>query len=371
MGHGLRQLLSALVALLLIGLPGPFWAHAQSAAWERDGLDGRDVRAVARGADLGSLVALTGGTRDPMPLWLRDAQGWSQPAASLPGFVLAMAPLPEGGLLLATGRDIADQPGIFLASGNPIATRRIYDGQAIGALAVVPGRAGSDVYAAAAPWADREASSEVLRRDPATGNWSSIHRGTLTCGQAASYFRQILAAGTSRLYALEWCLADGSRQTQLWRSDDRGQSWVLLPGSGSTNSLIGSVAVDPTDPDVLFRAPLSIVPGSAASSQATPGQAAQTVDLEQSNDAGQTWRALPDGVDGLSHVRGIVVDPRDAQRLLCATDRNGIFASNDRGESWHRLDGLEGVRVRSMLLDEASGRLYAATNDGVWRITLP
>ena len=117
-------LLGSLVCLIL-GSPRP--AAAQAPGWEREGLAGREVRA------------------------------------------LALTPLPEGGLVLGTGRDISDQPGVFLLAGSPPAVRRMFEAEAIGALAVAPGRGASDLYAAAAPWADRDAGSDLLRWDAAGG----------------------------------------------------------------------------------------------------------------------------------------------------------------------------------------------------------
>src|ERR687883_49831 len=140
-------LLGSLVCLIL-GSPRP--AAAQAPGWEREGLAGREVRALALTPDSSAMMALTGGARDPTPLWLRDAQGWSQPA-----------------------------------------------GEAIGALAVAPGRGASDLYAAAAPWADRDAGSDLLRWDAAGGSWSVILHGTPACDQSPSYFPQIAIAPSS------------------------------------------------------------------------------------------------------------------------------------------------------------------------------
>src|SRR5207249_4916799 len=184
--------------------------------------------------DSTAMLALTGGARDPTPLWLRDSQGWSQPSGGMPGFLLAVTTLPEGGMLVGAGRDIADQPGVYLIAGAPLAARRLYDAQAIGALAVAAGRAGTEIYAATAPWADRDASPDLLRRDPNSGAWSSVLRGTLSCDPTPSWFRQVLAAPSDSnvLLALEWCNAATGRQTQLWRSDDHGLSWQVLPHAG-------------------------------------------------------------------------------------------------------------------------------------------
>jgi hypothetical protein len=350
-------LLGSLVCLIL-GSPRP--AAAQAPGWEREGLAGREVRALALTPDSSAMMALTGGARDPTPLWLRDAQGWSQPAGEAPGFILALTPLPEGGLVLGTGRDISDQPGVFLLAGSPPAVRRMFEAEAIGALAVAPGRGASDLYAAAAPWADRDAGSDLLRWDAAGGSWSVILHGTLACDQSPSYFRQIAIApsSASTLFALEWCSASAARQAQIWRSDDRGQTWQVLPRQGGARALISTLAVDPTDPDVLYLAGPS-QPGSPPAG------------LERSLDGGRTWSPKGDAVEGPTAIRTLLVDPRDPRRILAGTEQGGVFSSGDRGETWHALTGLEGLRVRSLAIDETLGRLYAATSDGIWRLSLP
>ena len=61
--------------------------------------------------------------------------------------------------------------------------------------------------------------------------------------------------------------------------------------------------------------------------------------LFRSNDAGLTWRmmhgALP--ADGGNYsVRGLLVDPRNADRVTIATD-TGVWRSDDGGRTWRRL----------------------------------
>jgi hypothetical protein len=338
----------------LIGLTRPI--AAQTRGWERDGLEGRQVRALAIEPRSAAMMALSGGARDPYPLWVRNDRGWSQPGAA-PSFILALAPLPEGGLLLGTGRDIADQPGVFLLTDNSTHYRRLYDVQAVGVLAVARGGPGSDVYVASAPWADREAGSELLWWEAASGSWSVVFQGTLECGETRSYFKQIMLVPSSptSLFALEWCFSAAAQQTQLWRSDDQGRNWMALP-TGAAHPLISTAAVDPLDANILYLA------GMAETSQ--PGVA-------QSLDGGYTWTLKGETVDGLADIRVLLVDPRASWRVLAGTQRNGVFMSEDYGETWAALPGLEGLRIWSLVVDEPGGRLLAATSDGVWRTELP
>lgn len=348
-----------LLAHLIVVPPGR--AAAQRALWERDGLAGREVRALALTAEPPSLLGLTGGTRDAAPLWRRETQGWAQQSSTAPALVLALAALPEGGVLLGAGRDVADAPGVFWLGGQPSTTRRLYDAQAIGALTVAPGPGGaaSTVYAATAPWADRDASSAVLRHEPGVDGWTAVLRGTLPCDGLASFFTQLVAAPSepASLLALEWCMAPAIQRAQLWRSDDRGESWRTLPG-GDESGLIACVALDPIDPRVLYRAVLGDASGAGSV-------------LQRSADGGDTWTALGGEAGGPPNVRALLIDPRDPRRLVAGTERLGAFLSADGGESWQALPGLEPRRVWSLALDDAEGRLYAGTADGVWRMALP
>lgn len=336
-------------------------AAAQAAgAWEREGLEGSDVRAVVVDADGGRLVALLarGGTESP--LRLRGPRGWAQPeAGSLPNLVLSLGALRDGGVLLGIGRDVSDTPGVFHGSGSPLTYRRLYDGQAIGALTSAPGRGGNDLYAATAPWADRDVRSELLRREAGASAWTMALRGTLVCGPQPPFFRQVeVARGEARVvYALEWCFQSVLRQTQLWRSADRGQSWqAFVPRKAGPYAR--SLAVDPGDADVLYVAHFE------AAGQPEPG-------VDVSRDGGKNWQVVGGDVDELTDVRTLLTDPRSPGRVLAGTERNGVLLSDDYGRSWQVLAGLEGLRIWALAIDPEAERLYAATADGVWGTELP
>ena len=350
----------AVAVLALETIAGP--VAAQGSGWERDGLAGRQIRALVPAYEPAQMIGLVGGAREPTPLWRRDSGGWTQQVTEAPGFVLALAALPDGGVLLGTGRDIADRPGVFWIGGQSPATRHLYDVQAIGVLAVVPGPSGhaAAVYAATAPWADRDAASSIVRWDMHDDVWTATLDGTLGCDGVPSYFRDLLVApGTpGTVLALEACPGAGRRTTQLWRSDDHGGTWRVLAGGASNEPWIACVAIDPTDDQLLYRADYGRPDAS-------------TMGLQRSLDGGHTWTPVGDGDDGPPGVRVLLVDPREPHRLLAGTERDGVYVSSDRGETWQPLPGLADLRVWALAFDPARGRLYAATSDGVWRIPIP
>jgi photosystem II stability/assembly factor-like uncharacterized protein len=350
----------ALWALLSLILPATAEAAEPGTVWERDGLAGLKVRSLTFTADASILVGLTLGEAGSSPLWVRRNGAWSQPATDLPNSILSTVALPEGGVLLGTARDISERPGVFWLGGEPLASRRLYDAQAIGALAVARVDSETRVYAAAAPYGDREAGAHLLRWNQDAASWLVVLEGTLFCGDLSSYFKQIVVArdGSGTVLAVEECFASVSRQTQLWRSDDHGESWRVLPRSGIEQPLIGAIALEPGDATVLYLVGLS------QEGHASTG-------LERSLDGGRSWSPIGGAEPELSHSRVVTPDPHGTGRLFAAGEQGGVFVSSDRGASWQSLPGLEQLRVWSLCLDGTSSTLFAGTSDGVWRMALP
>jgi hypothetical protein len=64
-------------------------------------------------------------------------------------------------------------------------------------------------------------------------------------------------------------------------------------------------------------------------------------------------------------VQSLVIDPRRPATVYAGTERDGVFASTDRGSSWRRLArGLLPVAIPSLAVDPDDGRLYAGTYGG-------
>lgn len=351
-------LVCALVLLTALPVAGAA-VLAEESVWVRDGLADRPVRAVAVPPRSGLPFALIGGAHEPLPLWRRTDAGWTSLDGATPTLILAMVAAPDDSLLLATGRDISDRPGVFHLLGDEDQARSMYGEQAIGALAIGTTERGLEVYAASAPWSDRDGGSELLRLDPQTRSWSVIHRASLNC-PSPPFFSQVVTTPSQpgTLYALEWCRTGRVLTSQLWRTDDRGTTWRTLPLPSAEYPLIGSLAVDSADAELLYLAGLG-----------QPGRLLAGV--ERSLDGGQTWALQGVSVADLSGVRRLLVDPRRPGRVLAGTHSGAVLVSDDRGQTWRSLPGLAGLRIWDLALDTTTGRLYAATSDGVWRTALP
>ncbi|MFN8092794.1 MAG: glycoside hydrolase [Vicinamibacteria bacterium] len=119
----------------------------------------------------------------------------------------------------------------------------------------------------------------------------------------------------------------------VWKTTDYGRTWRPIFDDQPTGS-IGAVAVAPSDPDVIYV-------GS--------GEGMQRPDLStgdgvyRSRDGGKTWTHL--GLRDGQQITQIVVDPRDANRLLVAVlghpyganEERGIFKSTDGGDTFRRV----------------------------------
>lgn len=119
----------------------------------------------------------------------------------------------------------------------------------------------------------------------------------------------------------------------VWKTIDYGRTWFPIFDDQPTGS-IGDLAVAPSNANIIYV-------GS--------GEGLQRPDLSvgdgiyKSTDAGKTWRNM--GLHDAQQIGGIIVDPKDANRVFVAalghpygpnTER-GIYRSLDGGETWQRM----------------------------------
>ena len=145
----------------------------------------------------------------------------------------------------------------------------------------------------------------------------------------------------------------------VWRTRDGGGSWENI-SDGFFGGSIGSVAVAPSDPNVIY------VGGGEKSLR---GNVSPGWGMWKSDDAGRSWRSL--GFEGGQHIPRMVVHPRDENVVWAAVlghafgpnaDR-GVFKSTDGGETWtHVLFVSEDAGAFELEIDPTNPRiLYAST----------
>lgn len=116
----------------------------------------------------------------------------------------------------------------------------------------------------------------------------------------------------------------------VWSSKDDGASWVTHTDQVATGLAIGALAIDPTDPSIVYAGT-----GEANNS----GDSFYGDGVLKSTDGGDTWSVEnPGGVFSGAKFASIVVDPNHHQNLYAGTSQ-GFFKSTDGGQSWAHPTG--------------------------------
>ena len=136
-------------------------------------------------------------------------------------------------------------------------------------------------------------------------------------------------------------LADPGRYSDDWRSNG--------PPGGDVRSLV----VDPGNPDRFYFGTLD-------------GQ------MYTSADGGKSWEYLHNFNRPKLFVDHIIVDPRDSKTLYVAAHRHkevgGFFKSTDGGHKWRESPQLKNEALHSLVQSEANPNvLIAGTFNGVFR----
>jgi len=165
------------------------------------------------------------------------------------------------------------------------------------------------------------------------------------------------------VYAGTWHLA--------WKTADGGANWQHINKGMIDDSDVFSVIVDHTNPAVVFASACSGIYKSETAGnqfskiQGIPFSARRTRVLKQdptnenivyagtteglwkTMDLGKTWKRVsnPEIV-----VNDVLVDPRDSNHVLLATDRSGVMASKDGSQSWSTSNKGYAHRYVSALL---------------------
>jgi photosystem II stability/assembly factor-like uncharacterized protein len=141
---------------------------------------------------------------------------------------------------------------------------------------------------------------------------------------------------------------------QLFRSDDSGDTWKVLPFPAEFRGTLKAFVVDAQVPDFYLVGMISETPEYSG--------------LFLTMDGGEHWRKAIS--EGLLNVRAIAVWPHDSGIVAAGTE-NGVFMSRDWGKTWDRISSEDdpGPKpVVSLQFDPLdSNILYAGTPNLAWK----
>lgn len=200
-------------------------------------------------------------------------------------------------------------------------------------------------------------------------------------------FLAAAAAGDDTLFLL---VEPVGAAPELWVTRDRGATWER---AGEAAPAARGLAVDPTDPRILWATVPDVGGDEAVQRSLDGGRTWESVTVELDGSA-MGVRVLGDGTifvlttgpllrstDGgasfdavfssdFTRVNDVVVDPRDPQRLYAAVsgwDGYAVIVSSDGGQTWQPLGTTEGLTVPeaiSLVVDPSGRYLYVGTTLG-------
>jgi len=126
----------------------------------------------------------------------------------------------------------------------------------------------------------------------------------------------------------------------LYKTTDGGKNWRAVL-TISENTGVADVAMDPSNPDILYAAAYqrrrhvwTLIDGGPESA------------IYKSTDAGATWNKLKSGLPSVDMGRiGLAVSPADPSvvyaTIEAADGKGGVFRSDDRGATWERRNEFD------------------------------
>ena len=141
----------------------------------------------------------------------------------------------------------------------------------------------------------------------------------------------------------------------LYRSDDGALTWGVASSGTEPNISVAGLAFDPQNPRVVYA-------GDGGFGY-----------LYRSTDVGATWQevsAFRPLLNANSAIGDLLVTVELRKSVLYVSTRyDGVFRSDDEGESWLQLDaGLAGEARRVRVVTPFDNDLYAGTHNGLYRL---
>jgi hypothetical protein len=172
----------------------------------------------------------------------------------------------------------------------------------------------------------------------------------------------VAQGGDGKLYytAVDTPAVGNPGDSNIYRSDDDGETWPVSAMPGMLNDWWQSLEVAPSNASRLYLSGYRFVPSGG-------GGTLKVLLLFRSDNAGQTWQALPTSqfvtmsnsvieIAGISHTAPDLVFAR--VKLEDNVSSNALYRSTDAGMTWTRILG-KGSAIS--FLARQSGEIVAAT----------
>ena len=180
-------------------------------------------------------------------------------------------------------------------------------------------------------------------------------------------------AGRISSIAADWAggiLYLGTASGGIWKSTNDGLSWNQLFDTAGTMT-IGTVAVDPNDPNVIWA-------GTGENGRGCESYFG--IGLLRSADGGTTWEIRNGSgvntLDDLASFANVIIDPRDSNHIVtggrireCNVGdgfEGGIYSTTDGGLNW--IERLSFTRIYEIAQDPTvMDTFWAATDEGIYK----
>jgi photosystem II stability/assembly factor-like uncharacterized protein len=223
-------------------------------------------------------------------------------------------------------------------------------------------------------------------------------KGVFRSDDGGEHWKQISPVDSTEIHEVQSVAIDPADPNVIyagtwhlpWKTTDGGEHWENIKTGIIDDSDVFSILVDPADPKMVYASACSGIYKSENAGvlfhkiQGIPSSARRTRVLMQdpndlnivfagtteglwrSNDAGKTWTRTT-GPEII--VNDISVDKADSHRVLIATDRGGVLASEDGGDTFHSSNaGFSARQITTMKRDDTHPAtiLVGLVNDKEW-----
>jgi photosystem II stability/assembly factor-like uncharacterized protein len=216
--------------------------------------------------------------------------------------------------------------------------------------------------------------------------------GVFRSADAGASWQLISPSGSSEIHEVESLAVDPKDPDVVyvgtwhlpWKTSDGGRNWVNIKQGVIDDSDVFSIIVDPEHHNIVYASACSGIYKSSNGGrlfrkiQGIPATARRTRVLRQdpvnretvyagtteglykTTDAGRTFQRMT-GPDVI--INDVYVDPSNPDRVLLATDRGGVLASDDAGGTFKEANhGFSARKVEALLIDHDNPtQIYAGT----------